>query len=435
MFGNGRYPDANERLDVVVETMKEISLQSDPQALVQVYAKRMAQFLASDGFLSTSRRDLKRPQFRVTRSNKWAGKIDPWRDKDKLPVLTGGIIADLMYSDEPHMLEVLKFPKDDPAYEYLPEDCHFLVAIPHFDMGEALNYVFHFYRAASAFDPQNLPEMVWMSNLFGRGVNNLVLSRDLQVALGSLDKELKKVEEMQQSLLPQQVPPIPTLKLAAHYQTSRHAGGDYYDFFNLGDDHWGLLLADVSGHGTPAAVVMAVTHALAHNYPGSPTPPGIMMHYLNQKLCALPTSATGNFVTAVYANYNARDRTLTYSSAGHPEIRLLREGLTVNACVESLHLAKSLPLGIDEHERFHQATVQLKPGDRFCLYTDGITESFNPAHEMFGVERLDEALQKACRGPNPEPQEMINAILESVGAFCGHPRGEDDRTIITAIVT
>src|SRR5437879_11759945 len=85
---------------------------------------------------------------------------------------------------------------------------------------------------------------------------------------------MRTVAALQRSLLPDPLPKIPTMSVAAHYQTSHRAGGDYYDFFPLPGGKWGILIADVSGHGTPAAVLMAVTHTIAHTYPGPPPPPG-----------------------------------------------------------------------------------------------------------------------------------------------------------------
>src|SRR5207244_5583976 len=122
----------------------------------------------------------------------------------------------------------------------------------------------------------------------------------LAKALSDLDGELQVVGEIQRSLLPRELPKIEGIELAAHYLTSARAGGDYYDFFPLADGAWGLFIADVSGHGTPAAVLMAITHAIAHAQPGKHTPPGALLQYLNNQLARAYTR-DGTFVTAFYA--------------------------------------------------------------------------------------------------------------------------------------
>src|SRR4029079_9044984 len=116
-------------------------------------------------------------------------------------------------------------------------------------------------------------EHTWMANLFGRATHNLVLRQEVSKAYDSVEKELQVVADIQRSLLPQELPKIPSLQLATHYQTSQRAGGDYYDFFPLDNGKWGILIAAVSGHGTPAAVLMAVTHSIAHTHHGEPDPP------------------------------------------------------------------------------------------------------------------------------------------------------------------
>lgn len=411
--------------------MREISVQDDPQELTKVYGKRMAEFLRSDGFVSLSRRGHTDGEFRVTRSSRVPTTLDPWRDKNKMAKFRGGLGAELIYGDVPRLIRPFHRPAADPILEYLDPEAKCLVAVPHYDQGVALNMVIHYYRSETAFNEEDLPELVWMSNLFGRAVNNLALSRDLRDANNAMDRELKVVEQLQRTLLPQSVPPIPTLKLAALYQTSKNAGGDYYDFFDLGRSEtggrqWGIFVGDVSGHGTPAAVIMAVTHALAHSYPGHPKPPGLLLHYLNQKLCDSPTSA-GNFVTALYAIFDDQLRTLTWSSAGHPSGRLLRPGS--NAAVP-LDGARSLPLGISPDERYPQEVLQLHPGDRLVWYTDGITESFDSKGVMFETSRLDQAVMSA----GDDPQAMINAVVELLGNFTQSPRGDDDRTMIAAVV-
>src|SRR5262249_28948350 len=133
-------------------------------------------------------------------------------------------------------------------------------------------------------DPTMLPMLHWQAGLFGRGTQNLVLRNELAAVLARLDRELQVVGEIQRSLLPAKLPNIPGFEVATYYRTSARAGGDYYDFFPLPGGRWGLFIADVSGHGTPAAVLMAITHAIAHAQPGTHTPPPELLRYLNDHL-------------------------------------------------------------------------------------------------------------------------------------------------------
>src|SRR5262249_33621009 len=233
--------------------------------------------------------------------------------------------------------------------------------IPMYDGGVSLNMVVLLRREPAAFPPEQFPELVWLSNLYGRATHNLVLSQQLERALDEVDDELKAVGDIQRSLLPAAMPPIPTMAVAAHYQTSRHAGGDYYDFFPLPEGRWGLFIADVSGHGTPAAVVMAVTHSLAHTYPGTHRAPGELLGYLNGKLQALYTAGHDTFVTAFYGIYDPSRRTLTYASAGHNPPRLKR---CADGSLGLLDGTGGLPLGIFPDQEYDERTYQLVPGDQ-----------------------------------------------------------------------
>src|SRR5690349_24930591 len=150
--------------------------------------------------------------------------------------------------------------------------------------------------------------MVQTNNLYGRATHNLVLAEKVKEAYEAVDEEMRIVAALQRSLLPDPLPKIPTMSVAAHYQTSHRAGGDYYDFFPLPDGKWGILIADVSGHGTPAAVLMAVTHTIAHTYGGPPTPPGTLLNFVNRHLAARYTNGNGTFVTAFYGIYDPASR-------------------------------------------------------------------------------------------------------------------------------
>ena len=264
--------------------------------------------------------------------------------------------------------------------------------------------------------------------------------RQLEDALERLDVEMKAVARIQESLLPKEVPNIYGLELAAHYSPSSRVGGDYYDFFPLAhaplddkqdDDpgeRWGILIADVSGHGTPAAVMMAVTHTIAHGYEEPPMPASHLLNFVNRRLCKGYTGRAGvAFVTAFYAIYAPDTRVLQYSSAGHnpPRVRRASTGK-----VEALTGGAGLPMGIDDAEDYPDAQTTLDPGDVLILYTDGITESRNDANGFFEEERLDAAVG----GAEGTPQQIIDRTLAAVKQHAAGREADDDQTLIVARV-
>jgi sigma-B regulation protein RsbU (phosphoserine phosphatase) len=411
-----------ERLRVIVEAMREVSRQTDPMEMSRVYSQRMRRLRPIDRVVTLSRRDLAAPRFRVTRSTQWAEPINPWKERDRLPLLSGGLFAELLYGDEPRLFDDLAVPADDPARPYV-EDMRSLVAVPHFDMGEGLNMTLMMRREPSAFDPEELPEMVWTGNLYGRATSNLVLSQRLREAYEEVDRELRAVADIQRSLLPRRMPAIPTLSLAAHYQTSQRAGGDYYDIFELPGGLWGLLIADVSGHGTPAAVLMAVTHSLAHSHTGPAMPPGALLAHVNRHLAERYTSSSDSFVTAFYGIFDPATRRLTYASAGHNPPRVKR---CADGHLFLLQGRRGLPLGIDADQQYVEEVCQLVPGDELVLYTDGITEAQNAAGEMFGLGRLDAVLENCGVGA----ADLLREVLAALEAFTGGAPPHDDRTLL-----
>jgi sigma-B regulation protein RsbU (phosphoserine phosphatase) len=416
-----------ERLALIVDTMREMSRQTDPQAMVRAYGARVRRLLPTDRRISLSRRDLPAPKYRITRSSTWTEEVNPWKEKDRLPILEGGILGELIYGDEPRLLNDFRVAADDPAAEYLAGQ-RSLLAIPMFDQGTALNMVVLLRQEPGAFDPEEFPQLVWMSNLFGRATHNLVLAEQLQQAYDAVDREMRVVADIQRSLLPARLPHIPTLDLAAFYQTASRAGGDYYDFFPLAHGRWGLLIADVSGHGTPAAVLMAVTHAIAHSHPGPSVPPGQLLAYVNRHLATRYTAQSDTFVTAFYGVYDPARRELTYARAGHNPPRLKRCG---DGAPLSLDGVDGLPLGIFADEDYADVTLVLRPGDQVVFYTDGITEARNPAGELFDLRRLDEVLS----GCPHEANDLLEAVLRALEQFTAGRPADDDRTLLVARVS
>ena len=416
-----------EELEIIDRTMKAISGVTDPEELVDVYWENIGELLPIQDYVAVSRRDVEPPFYLVTRSSRFAEHLNPWTQRGRLPRLSGGLLGEIAYADRPVFIDDLpdRLAADDPGRFYL-EGFRTMVALPQYDGGAGLNVTAMLLPEGYQLDPQVIPMLHWQSGLFGRGTQNLVLKNGLSAALAALDRELQTVGEIQRSLLPAELPSIPGFELAAYYQTSARAGGDYYDFFPLDHGGWGVFIADVSGHGTPAAVLMAITHAIAHAQPGRHTPPEQLLGYLNDRL-TLSYTRGGSFVTAFYAVLDPAARTLTYSGAGHNPPRLVRGDRVI-----SLDKNGALPLGILDDQPYGQATVTLERGDLLLLYTDGITEAMaplkgSPSRQLFGVERLDTLLLD-CGGTSAAG--CISRVRTEVAAFSEGAPPTDDQTLI-----
>jgi sigma-B regulation protein RsbU (phosphoserine phosphatase) len=409
-----------ERLAQVVAVMQDVSRQTDPQAMATIYGNWVRKIQPVDRFVSVSRRDLIHPWYRITRSSAMSLEINPWTERHKLPLFDRGLLGDLIYGEQPRIINDLRVGRSDPAYDHIG-GFGSLQAVTQFEDGKAINMTVVLRHARNGFDPELFPEAVWRANLFGRATKNLVLSKQLHEAWQSLDRELRGVANVYATLMPQRPPDFAGVEFAHHFQSSFYAGGDYFDYLPIDSHRLGLLIADVAGHGAPAAVVMAVTHAIARSSPARDQPAAMLAH-LNRRLCDGYTSA-GGFVTAFYAVIDTRDASLTFANAGHPAPRVL-----AGTTIRSIEAAARLPLGILDDEAYEQARFDLRSSQRLVLFTDGITEAHAPGQPLFGVERLDEVV---ARG-HAQPTEACDDIVRSVNAFTGNVPANDDRTLLVA---
>ncbi len=252
------------------------------------------------------------------------------------------------------------------------------------------------------------------------------LKREVESQKDQLEHELEVVSAVQRKLLPKQLPVIDGFKLAVHYETSRYAGGDYYDILELPDNCWGFLIADAEGHSAPAAVLMAMTCALFRSYPGSASDPAEVLHYLNEHLCKV---ADPSFMTALYAYYDANAQTMRMARAGHPLPMIFRH--SDKKAIE-LRCPGVYPLGIEPYEIEIPVTeTKLEPGDRFLIYTDGLTERFDMAGKTYGEERL---LRLLAIDSADDPQGVVAAIMADVEQFAGEHPADDDQALLLGIV-
>ena len=174
-------PGITHDLPEVISLLQDISRHQDPMSMLSAYAAHRNQTFPIDRSVSLSRRDLQPPAYRITRSDLWPQEINPWKQKNRLPAFSGGLLGKLLYDGRAVILDHINFSADDPAAEYFA-DMKSLAAIPHFDDGVVVNMVVHMRKEESAFDPRQFPQMVLLSGMFGRAMKGLVLAAGLSAA-------------------------------------------------------------------------------------------------------------------------------------------------------------------------------------------------------------------------------------------------------------
>jgi len=413
---------------VLVELLRRGSTIREPGSLLAHYGTWLRQRRPVDHMISVSRRGLDAGEYKITRSIRMAnGQFpanaslpNPWRDWDSMPIKRGGFIGDILATDGPQVFKQLSIDRD-PVLGDAIADMRWGVAIPNYDNGESLNWGLWFTRDPEGWDLDQVEFGLLTANLLGLATSNLVSHKRAADLNKRLEQQMVQIANIQRSLLPQTLPEIPGLKLAASYLTSDESGGDYYDFFPFADGRWGVAIADVSGHGAAAATVMAMLHAILHGYEATDLSPAAILKYANRRLVG--TLREGSFVTAFLGVYDPRQRTLTFARAGHNPPRLKHGD---SGRVSDLSGEGDPPLGLFEEFDPTQEVVYLETSDTIVLYTDGITEAMNDAREMFGVAGLDAALLK-CSG---EPDCVMDSVHKALFEHTGRRARDDDQTLV-----
>jgi phosphoserine phosphatase RsbU/P len=208
------------------------------------------------------------------------------------------------------------------------------------------------------------------------------LERDQQ--LGEIQKELDVARDIQLSILPAKLPASTSFEVAAKYVPMRSVAGDFYDFIGTEPGKVGLLIADVSGHGIPAALIASMVKMAASSQRANAAHPARLLAGMNAALCG---STQGQFVTAAYVHLDGAVRELRYAAAGHPSMLLMRDGRVVEIAENGLLLAAT------EAARYSEKLMELEAGDRLLLYTDGLLEARNATGKLFGEAALIAALK------------------------------------------
>ncbi|MEM9158756.1 MAG: GAF domain-containing SpoIIE family protein phosphatase [Verrucomicrobiota bacterium] len=258
--------------------------------------------------------------------------------------------------------------------------------------------------------------------------NNEFLS--LQVEKKQIDVDLMVARNIQMMLVPQEWPDIRGVDMDARYVSSQQVGGDLYDIIDLGESRFALAVADVSGKGIPASIIMAICRTNLRHYANKGESPAEVLKNVNRAMAG--EMREGMYITMLYAILDVGEGMITYSRAGHEQALLCRldEERKVHV-VDSLD-CEGMPVGLVDADLFDEVIeerkVPFREGDLFVAYTDGLTETTNPEGKEFSASRLADVI-KTLRKRSSE--DLNDGVLESVERFSGKPDYGDDLTLVT----
>ncbi|NUM36397.1 MAG: SpoIIE family protein phosphatase [Candidatus Brocadiae bacterium] len=274
--------------------------------------------------------------------------------------------------------------------------------------------------------PTSTDEIGLLAHTFNIMTQNLKSAHETELENKAREHEMKIATEIQSNLLPGQVPQIAGYDIASYYNPSKEVGGDYYDFIEIGPDHIGFIVADVSGKSIPGSMVMTMTRALIRMEALRNASPGKTFLEVNRILAKDITK--GMFVTAMYCILEISTGNLILSSAGHNPAIVWKAKNQKNFLVNPKGMALGLDKGIIFEKTIREEKVVLERGDRVVLYTDGVPEAMSPQKEEFGDDRFLDIIARESR---QSADHLVQSIVHDLVQWKGSGPQSDDITIVS----
>jgi sigma-B regulation protein RsbU (phosphoserine phosphatase) len=371
--------------------------------------------LLVESALPTERRDVLRLMWRANLVSAAAAiALDAWigRSGAAMPLNQAVVVANIVVALVLIALDARRRPLTRDAWTVLS--------------GAAVFAALALYETifGGVFDPIDLEPfaMLVVVGCLGYVVVKHVFHSERRMA--AVGRELDTARRIQQSILPKGVPPVPGLAIATHYDSMSEVAGDLFDFIVTPSGQLGVLVADVSGHGVPAAIVASMVKIALAVQEADVSDPGVVLTRMNRALCGRFELA---YVTAVFALIDPGAGTLTYASAGHPSPLVVRNA----AAIQSLD-DRGMVLGFMPDAIYTSTVVRdVAAGDRVVFYTDGITEAARPDGEFYGDRRFQEQLLAGRR----QPADRFTATLVADARRWADADFADDVTIVVVDFT
>jgi phosphoserine phosphatase RsbU/P len=309
----------------------------------------------------------------------------------------------------------------DPQDEvFLNEKKNWLIGFPLSVKGVVYGVLLVRETGGTAFQEKRLEILTGIAQQTALSIQNDQLNREI-VDRERLDREFQLARQVQKTFLPDHLPAHNGWDLGARWQPARQVGGDFYDIFDLGNDQLGLVVADVSDKGMPAALYMTVTRTLIRaSLQTYHTPAEVLMHVNN---LLVMESLNGMFVTAFFAILSTHTGKIIYANAGHNQPLILRK---ITQKIESLEKG-GMALGVMSDSPLENQAVTLHEGDALVLFTDGVTDSFSIDGRAFGEDHLRQALTATLYRTT---DELLSAVEKAASDFRGGQPPSDDITLV-----
>jgi sigma-B regulation protein RsbU (phosphoserine phosphatase) len=360
--------------------------------------------------------------------------VDPNGEHVALPSFEDALSQSIVANDVPHVAPVSAALRDTPLAQVLAAPASVL-AIPIANRGRITHWLVFGSTDARRFDDVDLSRAALHVNLAVSLLIRPIVMRELTREAERQRLQIESLADIQRLLLPDN-PKIAGLEYAMHWQPAETAAGDYYEMSNLtelappefvpnGNDIWGVIVGDVSGHGAAAAMEAVQLDAILRTYQGGgdQSQPADAMTYLNRYFFSRRNR--GRFLTLFASLYRPDTRVLSYLSAGHPPL-IHRRGDNVQLLGE----ADQIPIGVLRDYEYRNNELAMETGDTLVMYTDGILETRNAQDVMFGRDRLIELVAKGPIGAKP----LLDSIIKAVQDHQASLLGDDDQTLVVLTI-
>jgi sigma-B regulation protein RsbU (phosphoserine phosphatase) len=307
----------------------------------------------------------------------------------------------------------------DPRYVLLNPETRSELAVPLIYKEKVIGVLDLEHTRRGFFTEDHKRTITTLAAQVAIAVENARLYEELARQEKRLERDLVLARELQFRLLPQVLPQLENLEVAARFSPARVIGGDLYDFVNYSLSRLGICIGDVSGKGAPAAIYAALTSGILRSHAPIEPAPAEMLAAINNSLAE--RRIDGQFVSIIYAVWDDTHRTLQIANSGLPRPLYCHDDK-----IETIQ-ATGLPLGMFDDAEYEEFNFKAKPGDMFVFFSDGILDARNKGGEMFGTERVKQVLAGACGKPI---DWVVDSIFKAVLDHSGGEDAFDDETVL-----